>query len=179
MKPTTAIERILIYLTFVVAITTLSFMLGDKKQQNKQLAYVRLSDLFQGYDYTKNQKARFESVSNAVKLEIDSLKLRLESLSRKVSAGSQLDQPTLNLANMMNNKIQQLEKDLSEQEEEINETIWNQLNAEVKEFGKQEDYELIMGAKGDGGIMYGAEPKDITEDLLSYLNEKFKTTAEN
>ncbi|HEY0651759.1 MAG TPA: OmpH family outer membrane protein [Chryseosolibacter sp.] len=50
--------------------------------------------------------------------------------------------------------------------------IWKELNKLISEYGKQNGYDFIFGATGDGSLMYANEVKDLTEEVINYVNER-------
>jgi len=62
-------------------------------------------------------------------------------------------------------------------EQQLSETytadIWKQINQSVNEYGKQKGYDFILGAVGNGSLMYGNESKDITADVILFVNKKY------
>ena len=44
----------------------------------------------------------------------------------------------------------------------------------IVEFGKQNDYDLILGADGNGTVMYAKEMLDISKNVTVYINNKYK-----
>ena len=53
----------------------------------------------------------------------------------------------------------------------FDETIWKEINAKVTEYGKEKGIDFILGAKGDGTIMYANEAKEITKEIIEYINK--------
>ena len=49
-------------------------------------------------------------------------------------------------------------------------TLVKQVKAFVKDYGKKNGYTFILGANEAGSVMYGADDKDITEDVIKALN---------
>ncbi len=49
-------------------------------------------------------------------------------------------------------------------------TLVKQVKAFVKDYGKENGYTFILGANEAGSVMYGADDKDITEDVIKALN---------
>lgn len=50
----------------------------------------------------------------------------------------------------------------------------DEINAYIKEYGKREGYDFILGATTSGNIVYAAEGTDITADVLKGLNERYR-----
>lgn len=49
--------------------------------------------------------------------------------------------------------------------------IWEKINQKINEYGKEKGYDYIFGAKGDGSIMYASDAKDITKEVIAYINK--------
>ena len=60
-------------------------------------------------------------------------------------------------------------KKAAELQKEID-TLVKQVKAFVKDYGKKNGYTFILGANEAGSVMYGADDKDITEDVIKALN---------
>jgi outer membrane protein len=54
------------------------------------------------------------------------------------------------------------------------EQILEQLSQYIKDYGFNNDYDYVFGATGDGNILYGAEPADITEEVIEYINASYQ-----
>ena len=51
--------------------------------------------------------------------------------------------------------------------------IMSRINQYVEEFGKEKRYAIIFGANGQGNIMYAEDSKDITKEVLEYVNSRY------
>ena len=75
---------------------------------------------------------------------------------------------------------QKFEQDQEQLTADYNNQIVSQINQYVKEFGKENAYDVIIGSNGDGTVMYGKEEMDITDEVLNFINQKYnpsKSTA--
>lgn len=52
--------------------------------------------------------------------------------------------------------------------------IWKQINQWVNEYGKQKGYDFILGAAGNGSLMYANQANDISEEVIVFLNRKYQ-----
>jgi Skp family chaperone for outer membrane proteins len=52
--------------------------------------------------------------------------------------------------------------------------IWKVINESVHEFGEREGYDLIFGAVGSGSLMYANKSQDITDEVIQFVNERYK-----
>lgn len=51
--------------------------------------------------------------------------------------------------------------------------VYERLNDYIKDFGKQKHYRLILGASGQGNVMYVDKGADITAELITFINQKY------
>jgi hypothetical protein len=49
----------------------------------------------------------------------------------------------------------------------VNQEILAEINTYIKQYGKEKGYDFILGATDNGNIVYAAEGKDITDDVLA------------
>ena len=57
--------------------------------------------------------------------------------------------------------------------ERINEAVWQQLNTLIKQYGKEHDVKVMVGANGMGSVMYYDEGYDITDKIIAYVNKAY------
>lgn len=57
----------------------------------------------------------------------------------------------------------------------INEQVWNRLNPLIDEFGKKNNYRIVIGANGMGTVLYNVDDVDRTADLIKFINDKYET----
>jgi outer membrane protein len=60
------------------------------------------------------------------------------------------------------------------QAEDYQKQILLQINTYVKEFGKLNKYQYILGANGEGTLMYADESKDISAEVLQFINNRYE-----
>lgn len=51
--------------------------------------------------------------------------------------------------------------------------VYTRLNEYIKEYGKKKGYGIIIGSNGQGNVMYMDDAKDVTEDLIKFINHKY------
>lgn len=52
--------------------------------------------------------------------------------------------------------------------------IWKEINRYTDDFGKQEGYDFIYGATGNGSLMFGNRTFDVSEELIGYMNKRYE-----
>jgi len=56
----------------------------------------------------------------------------------------------------------------------VTQTVINDINDYVKEYGKEHGYKIIFGASGGGNIMYADDSSDLTNEVLKGLNSEYE-----
>lgn len=152
-------------------------------QSSSELVYVDVNKLLDGYKRTKLVKAEFEAKTKILKANVDSLMVDWqEELKRyeKERSGMtkkelELQQQVLsNKQQQINNYQQAIQKQIQEEDKKSTQTVINDINDYIKDYGKAHNYKMIFGASGTGNIMYAADVTDLTQDVLKGLNAEFE-----
>lgn len=116
-------------------------------------------------------KSNLDTLTNVLNQEYLKYKREESSLSvnEKQSAQEYLSKRKRDLYNY---KVA-AENKLKEKENSLNEAIINQLNTYIEQYGQNNDYDYIIGATENGSIMFSKESKDITNDVLVFINSKY------
>lgn len=146
-----------------------------------KIAYVNTVTLFQDFKQKKELEKQFGAIEKEQKLVLDSLKMKFSFTSQQLEQLKKSDDAYHNAsahAAAIRDEYFKKEKEFTENNkvlaEQYNEQIWNQLNTYIKEYGLSHGYSYIHGVKGDGTILYAEEGDDITNEITTYVNEKFE-----
>ncbi|MNK30914.1 Outer membrane protein (OmpH-like) [compost metagenome] len=52
--------------------------------------------------------------------------------------------------------------------------IWTRINAYTKEFSNEKGYKIVLGKQANENILYGSVEKDISNELIEYMNNKYE-----
>lgn len=63
--------------------------------------------------------------------------------------------------------------------DQYNEQIWKQLNQYIEDYGRDNGYDYLLGASGQGAIMYANEAQDLTKEIIFYVNNKYSGKKSN
>jgi outer membrane protein len=77
----------------------------------------------------------------------------------------------------INNYQQGLQQKAREEEMKLNESIAGEINVFLTEYGRKHGYEFILGANATGNVVYARPARDISEDVLKGLNERYNAQA--
>ncbi|UOY08632.1 OmpH family outer membrane protein [Muricauda sp. SCSIO 64092] len=152
-------------------------------QPNEQLVYVDINKLVEGYARTKVERAAFEKKAGTLKANVDSLVVNwqdeLKTYEKERSSMSkkelELKQELLqNKQQQINNYQQAIQKQIQEEDQKMTQTVINDINDYVRDYGKKKGYRIIFGAGGSGNIMYAEDTSDLTQTVLDGLNAQYQ-----
>ena len=152
-------------------------------QSSTDLVYVDFNKLMDGYERTAIEKAKFEEKATAMQANIDSLmsnwqgelKTYEKERSSMTKKEIELKQELLsNKQQQINNYEQAIQKQIQEEDQKASQTVINDINDYVKEYGEKHSYKIIFGASGSGNIMYADDATDLTDKVLVGLNYEYK-----
>ncbi|BFP40643.1 OmpH family outer membrane protein [Flavobacteriaceae bacterium GF1] len=158
----------------------LTFFLGQSKSE---LVYVDINQLVEGYERTKVERTAFEKKASTLKANVDSLMVSWQDeLKNYEKERSSMTKKELELKQeLLQNKQQQIgnyqqaiQKQIQEEDQKMTQTVINDINDYVKDYGKQNGFRIIFGAKGSGNIMYAEDASDLTETILDGLNAQYQ-----
>lgn len=146
-------------------------------KNQKKIAFVNTLELYDGFEMKKELEQSFVKVQSGRKEQLDSLELELRMLNAQLeSKGSKAGIAKIFEIKRDNylQKKQQFEEDNGLMQEQYNSNIRKQLNQYVADFGKEGNYDYLLGADGSGALMYAKETTDVTKEVLKYINDKYK-----
>lgn len=151
-------------------------------KSSSELVYVDVNKLLDGYSRTKIAKEDFEKKATTLKANVDSLltdwQKELQNYEKERASLSakelELKQQLLgNKQQQINGYQEAIQKQIQEEDKKTTQTVINDINDYIKEYGKKHGYKIIFGASGGGNIMYADEATDLTADVLKGLNAEY------
>lgn len=138
--------------------------------------YVQVNKLYAEFEMTKELNKKLQTSLNIKKQILDSLKFGLKQVELQLNTNK--TDKLLQLYQLKKQeylyKEQAFNEDNQKMSQQYSEQALNQINKYVEEYGKQNGYEYIYGASGNGSLMYANEKKDITSQVLSFINQKYQ-----
>ncbi|MEW7280545.1 OmpH family outer membrane protein [Aquimarina sp. 2201CG1-2-11] len=166
--------------TIAIAFSIFSFI--NFKHSSAQV-YVDVNQLIDGYTRTKVEREAFQKKANTLKANVDSLitnwqselkayeKERTSLSKKEVALKKEL---LANKQQQINNYQQAIQKQIQEEDQKMTQTVVNDINDYIKEYGKENGYKIILGASGSGNIMFADETADLTTEVLDGLNTEYE-----
>jgi outer membrane protein len=158
-----------------VILSALTLILNPGKQR---LAYVRMEEVYNSFTMKQQLENKLKTTEKAREFIIDSLKLQLHQLTLTLQAQPKTDTNLVRLYNLkeayLNDQANAFAEDNEALAKEYSDQIWGQINQYANDFGKTDGYDYILGASGDGTLMYADDSKDVTEELKVFINAKYQ-----
>ncbi len=133
-------------------------------------AYVRSHQVFDNYKGMRELEGKLQTEFNTKKAGLDSLAATITVLQQDGSNPDALNK-SIQLHQI---KQAQLEQEYATKQTEYTDAIWKQINGYLTQYGEENGYDYIFGAVGNGSLMYSAPNRDITDEVIAYINEKYE-----
>lgn len=143
-----------------------------------KLALIEIQKVYDAFDLKKELETKFKNVQNQRKKVLDSLELELKLMYAGFGKEIKKDDPRVTTFNVKKNYFMQKQQLTQEDDQALSQQydkeILTQLNQYVKDYGKEKGYTYIFGTDGNGSVMYAHESVDISVDVISYINNRYK-----
>jgi outer membrane protein len=161
-------------ITPLVLILAMAFCISWTVHTSKKIAYVNTTMLYDGFKLKKELEEKYSKVQLARQNLLDSIKFRIQYISIKGAAIS--EQEKMQVSDLQRSYLYK-EKEFADENaatvQQYSDQIWKQINQFVDDYGKKNHYDLIMGATGQGNIMFAKQEDDITKDVSDYINRRY------
>ncbi|MCK0161215.1 OmpH family outer membrane protein [Allomuricauda sp. F6463D] len=151
-------------------------------QQNK-IAFVDSVRVMDEYQEKIDVESRFkikadamtkkrDSISQAFQLELQEFQSKAQKMSQNSAQEeyAQLQQR----GQFVGQQLQQEEQQLQLTSQTEMDTLVKKVKKEIKEYGKANGYTYILGGGDGGSVLYGEEAHDLTDVILTILNDKYE-----
>ncbi|MGZ3919341.1 MAG: OmpH family outer membrane protein [Bacteroidia bacterium] len=167
----------LIAALIVVNIGIISVYTYDKLTSPKT-ACVIIQDVFNSFELKKDYERKLTATKSARQRITDSLELDLKLLGKKIESESGKNKEDLSAFSLKREyyfqKKRLFDEDNELQTKKYDDEIIGQLNQYVKDYGKENGYTYIYGNSGSGSLMYADDMKNITTEVIAYINDRYK-----
>ena len=161
----------------IILLALLVLGLYNLAREEKQ-AYLDTAQVFDAFTLQKELRTQLENLQSKRQTRLDSMELRLKAMA----GSSEFDrdrpgQEFISLSNLYTHQKKKFDEENLRLSREYDRQIWNQLNQYIEDFGEEKNYTMIFGANGQGNLMYAKDTKDITQELIDYINRKYERVS--
>ena len=165
------LKNISIYLLPLLAIV---FSIAWSSYKSVKIGYVNTALLYDGFKLKKELETKYKSVEVTRQNLLDSIKFKIQHLSIKGNDLTDNDKITINeLQRSYLIKEKEFDRDNELTAAQYSDQIWKQINQFMSDYGKENNYDYIFGATGQGNIMFAKESNDISKEVIEYINQKY------
>ncbi len=149
--------------------------------QQDKIAYVDNIRLMDGYKEKIAVEAQFtaqketfnkkrDSISQVFQREAQAMEAQVKGMSQQKAqeAYAMLQQQ----GQRIGQELQQEEQLLQLQGQTEMDSVIQKVKKEIAAFGKAKGYTYILGGGEGGSVLYGADSKDVTDEVLAVLNKE-------
>ena len=159
-------------LVSILMLVAYHFFVAPKDKAVK-VAYVEVDKLYNEFKLFQEMDAQLTNTQSQRQLILDSLGLQIQTLER--SGEEEIALNSLKQEYMV--KQQQFAEDNQNLAVKYQQEIVTQLNQYVQDYSEANEYDYILGATGEGGLMAAKKTENITPSVLSYINERYSGTS--
>ena len=142
-----------------------------------KVAYVDVPKVFNGFEMKKEFQEKYKKTEGLRKRVLDSLSFDLQLLAKKLNANPK-EQALINEFDMKREQFfkqkNQAGEDNAALSAQYDKQILEQMSQYIMDFGKKNNYDLILGADGNGTLMYANEKMNISDEIIVFINNKYK-----
>ncbi|MBL8001164.1 MAG: OmpH family outer membrane protein [Flavobacteriales bacterium] len=143
-----------------------------------RIAYVRSEELVYGYFGMKEAVDAFQAEQQGWRSNLDSLTADLRRTMAKAAAlrnegraDEELERVAMKQQQELQRYAKAMEAKAQDEEREQLQAVLGQINTFVGAYAAQHGYNMVLGTTDEGNVLYGEGALDITEELLTALNE--------
>lgn len=163
-------NKILIILNCIIIFSIVGIVIYVTKT-NKKIAYVTTSEIFSDFKMTKEINADVEKIEKSKQAILDSIADQLKKMQAGIIKG---DEENFNFTKKeFITKRNQFAEEITRIKQLSVEKVWKQINQYITEYGKEKGYDIILGANGQGSLMYAEESNNQTKEITDYINKKY------
>jgi Skp family chaperone for outer membrane proteins len=155
------IQYLLILLN-IVMIGYIVFLEVKQHYTPYQNVYVINQDVFDQFKGKKEIENKLTAIKARNKSELDSL--------YNITATAYNDK----VRSLYEEKAKKYAYEESVLAEQYTQAIWKQINQYINDYGKANKYDFIYGASGNGNLMYAGEHKNVTQEVINYINSRYE-----
>ena len=152
-------------------------------QETQKIGYVDNSVLINDYQEKKDIEAKLQTKIAAYEKRRDSLsqafQLELKEAEVKARRMSQanlqkLQQELQQREQIITQRLQFEQQQIAQESQTKNDSLIKKVKDFVKDYGKTNGYNFILGSNEAGSVLYGEDTSDLTQAILEALNASYK-----
>ena len=162
----------------LVLIISIAFTFFYAKKTDSKIAYIDLQKTFKEFELKKELETKLNQVKTERQGILDSLEFELKVISKELQSNKAKDENKFAVFQTKRDQFLTKKEEFMQENENLSaqfdNQIYTQMNQYVKDFGLENGYGYILGADGAGVLMYARESENITDDVVKFINDRYK-----
>lgn len=155
-------DRIILYITVIVLSILCCYTIYKSTQVN-DIVYADIGKVTQEYLFKRDLEKLSGEKLYHLKAIIDSL----EMVKKLSGRDDRVDEQLVQTKHVFEDYYAASNADISKK-------IWDRLNPVIAQYGREKKIKILLGANGAGSLLYADTGRDITGDLINYINRKYE-----
>jgi len=172
------VTRTNITILIVILLSALTGWLFYNNQGTPQTGYIIIQEVYNGFEMKKEMESKYMQAKNTRGKILDSLALELKALVQQINNEKEKNNSTIERFNNKREEYEQRKKTYEEDNaalsRQYDQQILTQLNQYMKDYAKSKHFAYVFGSDGNGSLIYGDESLNITKDMITHVNKKYK-----
>ena len=168
------IRNIAIGISFVASLSALVISLIE---MDKKPVYINIGKVYEEFLLSKELNKDLDKIQRSRKEVLDTLYENITRMKVELKAQKKMEATAIkkleDLQQEYMYKEEQFQKENEITSNEYYTKIMNQLNEYVAEYGKKNNCAILLGANGQGNIMYADDSGDLTKEVTDYINSRY------
>ena len=119
----------------------------------------------------KSFQTRVDSISSAFELEVRAFDRRASKMSKQTQM--EKSQELQRKQQTIQQTLQIKQQEIGQENQILTDSISNTIKDFVKDYGKKNSFNFILGSNEAGSVLYGEEASDLTQEILKSLNDTY------
>lgn len=165
---------------FLTLIISVGIVWGFQKYNSPKIGYIKSATILQDYKEMIENSEQFNNELKIVQTNLDTLKTRYEKLKEQEPLITEKEKNNWSYRlGIAQNEFEKYNQQASEQMQarraELTKKVLEKINDLIQKYGKENNYKLILGTTEEGSILYGVEKDDLTQTILTLLNDAYQS----
>ncbi len=164
----------LLYLIVGLCIVSIAMCVSIVMNQ-KQTAFFDFNEVYNNCNLKVKLENDLKTVGSQRQAELDSLKMELTILSQAIESNTASNDQVQEFEDLKS-RFLMFSQRYEEENIRLKDTYYSQIREEINEkaeiFAKENGYDYLFAAMGDGTIMYANPDEEVTEQFKSFLDKQ-------
>lgn len=150
-----------------------------------KIGVVNVKQVFDSYQKQKDEYEALQKTRDEKQVQIDELSEKIQKAKDRYEAEKdkmneterrQLEESIESDYSLYKAEFKRLQEDIDRREKKLLESLFREIHDSIQEIGAKHNYHLVLegGETGRSGLLYFSTPLDLTQQVIDYINDKYK-----